>query len=160
MEDVIDKLRAEMDDLAETQEFRDVIYVGVESKFDDPGLVTMDEYPYIYVAPVSDNPISETMGRAGYDVRALHIHIGVVVNASDYFNPTVSELPASRELVRASALIRKRLRRLFKRGLDGLSGVRDTVIEQTNYVPDLREDVFVRVAVTSIVVERQYQHED
>lgn len=157
MEQVIDKLIAEMDDLAATEEFKAVFEVGSDTKFDDPGLVVIHEYPYIYVAPINDTPVSET---TGYDVRALSIQIGIVVNASDYFNPAVSELPASRELVQASSLIRKRLRRLFKRRLDGLSGVRDTVIEQTNYVPDLREDVFVRVAVTSIVVERQYQHED
>lgn len=160
MEQVVDNLLGQMDALVETDEFRDVMFVSVDAKFDDPGLVTIDEYPYVYVAPISDEPVSETMGLAGYDIRRLTIQIGVVVNAADFFDPTVSELPATRELVQASNLIRKRLRRLGKRTLDDLSGVRSLVVQQTNYVPDLREDVFVRVAVTTVIVERQYQHED
>ena len=160
MEQVVDALIADMDELSDTAEFHDVMDVGTECKFDDPGLVTIHEYPYIYVAPINEMPVGETAGLAGYDIRQLTIQIGVVVNASDYFDASVSELPASRELVAAANLIRKRLRRLGKRTLDDLSGVRNMDIEQINYVPDLREDVFVRVAVTTITVERQYQHEE
>lgn len=160
MEQVVDALIAEMEELSATEEFREVMFVGTETKFDDPGLVTVQEYPYIYVAPISDSPVLETAGLAGYDVRELTIQIGVVVNASDFFDPAVNELPASRELVQASNLIRKRLRRLGKRTLNDLSGVRNLEVQQTDYVPDLREDVFVRVAVTTIVVQRQYQHEE
>lgn len=160
MEQVIDKLIMEMDALVIEDDFLDIMTVAADTKFDDPGLVVMDEYPYLYVAPVDDRPKSETMGLRGYDVRVLTLQIGVVVNAADFFEATVSELPATRELVQASALIRKRLRRLGKRNLDDLSGVRSLVVEQTNYVPDLRNNVFVRVAVTTITVERQYQHEE
>src|SRR5688572_14053219 len=114
MEQVVDRLIAEMDELIREEEFMQAMTPGTDTKFDDPGLVTIDEYPYLYVAPMLDEPLSET---TGYDVRLLTIQIGVVVNASDYFDPTVNELPASRELVRASSLIRKRLRRTSKRGL-------------------------------------------
>jgi hypothetical protein len=157
MEQVVDKLIAEMNAIVLTEEFLEYMDVTTEAKWDDPGLVTMDEYPYIYVAPVNETPISETLG---YENVGLNIQIGVVVNAADYFDETVSELPASRELVGAASLIRKRLRRLSKRQLDGLSGVRDLDIEQTNYVPDLRENVFVRVALITLTVERQYQKEE
>lgn len=160
MEAVVDALLAEMDDLAETDDFRDIMFVPVDAKFDDPGLVIVDEYPYIYVAPISDEPSIETMGLRGYDVRKLTLQIGIVVNAADFYDPTVSELPATRELVQASNLIRSRLRRLSKRTLNDLQGVRSMVVQQTNYVPDLRDDVFVRVAVTTVIVERQYQHEE
>lgn len=158
MEQVIDALIAEMDDLSGDDAFVQVMDVGTETKFDDPGMVITSEYPYIYVAPVSDTPVLETSGLSGYDVRELTIQIGVVVNAADYFDPSVNELPASRELVAAAGLVRKRLRQISKRTL-GVSGVRRLDVQQIDYVPDLREDVFVRVAVTTITVERQYQHE-
>lgn len=157
MEQVIDKLRAEMDALVQTSDFFDIMNVTTETKFDDPGLVMVDEYPYIYVSPINETPRSET---TTYDVIDLTIQIGVVVNAGDYFDPSVNELPASRELTAASKLIRKYLRRDSKRNLDGMSGVRDLRVQQIDYVPDLREDVFVRIAVLTIAVERQYQHED
>lgn len=160
MEAVVDALLDEMNALAQTDDFRQVMYITVDAKFDDPGLVVIDEYPYIYVAPISDEPVGETAGRTGYDIRRLTLQVGVVINAADFFDPTVSELPATRELVQASNLIRRRLRRLSKRNLDDLEGVRSMVVQQTNYVPDLRENVFVRVAVTTITVEKQYQHEE
>ena len=160
MEQVIDKLISEMELLILEPDFSEVISVNTDVKFDDPGLVTVDEYPYIYVAPVSEEPMLETLGISGYDVLSLTVQIGIVINAADYFDPAVSELPGSRVMVQATSLLRKRLRRLSKRGLDGLTGVRDVVIRNTNYVPDLRDSVFVRVAVTTITVERQYQHEE
>lgn len=158
MEQVIDWLIQELDDLRQESEFFEAIEVYTEPKFDDPGLVTVNEYPYMYVAPVLEEPFSETMGLAGYDVRRLTIQIGVVVNAADYFDPLVNEMPGSRQLVKASGLIRKRLRRLSKRGLDGTA--RNLVVANTNYVPDLRDNVFVRLAVTTLTVEKQYQHEE
>ncbi len=160
MEDVIDKLIVECDEMIQSDEFIDFMYITTETKLDDPGIVLIHEYPYIYVAPVMEEPISETMGRAGYDVRNLTIQIGIVINASDYFNPTVSELAGTRELMKAVNLLRKRLRRLSKRNLDDLLGVRNLVVQNTNYVPDLRDTVFVRVAVTTVTVERSYTHEE
>lgn len=160
MEEVANKLISEMDDLAASSEMQAIFPIVADTKFDDPGVVVISDYPYIFVAPTLDEPAGETVGLAGYDIRSLTLQIGVVVNAADYFDPAVSELPATRELVQASALIRKRLRRLSKQNLDDLTGVRSVVVGQTNYVPDLRDNVFVRVAVTTVLVERQYQHEE
>src|SRR5688572_21707228 len=131
-----------------------------EVKFDDPGVVLVDEYPYAFVAPVLDEPKIETMGKAGYDTRNLYINIVVVVNSADFFDPLVSEASGTRELIRASGKLRKWLRRLGKRNLDGLSGVRNLVVQSTNYVPDMRGEAFVRSAVTTLMVERQYQHQE
>jgi len=160
MEQVIDGIIAQMETLVATDEFQNILPVEVDVKWDDPGLVLVDEYPYIYVAPVSDTPKLETSGLRGYDVRLLDIQIGVVINAADYFDPTVSESPGSRELVQAANLIRKRLRKQSVRSLDGITGVRNIVVQSTNYVPDLRNDTFVKLAVISIIVERQYPHEE
>jgi len=158
MEEVIDKLVEEVTALAQ-DELADFLPL-TDVKWDDPGLVLIDEYPYAFVAPVVDEPKLETVGRAGYDVRSLVISIVFVINQSDYFDPLVSEVSGSRELVRASGLLRAHLRRLGKRQLDGLSGVRNLTVQSTNFVPDVRGDAFVRSAVTTLVVERQYQHQD
>lgn len=160
MEAVIDKIITELGILVSEDDFIKSMYISSDIKLDDPGLVTVDEYPYIYVAPVNETPISSTIGLAGYDVEELTIQIGVVINVADYFDPSVVELPGTRELIQVTRHIRRRFKRLGKRQLDGLAGVRDLEIQQTNYVPDLRENVFVRVALTTIAVEKQYQHEE
>lgn len=160
MDEIIDAIIAELDSLRVTEEFSFTIDVTSPVKWDDPMLVTVDEYPYIYVAPVSDEPMAETAGRAGYDIRRHTIQVGIVINAADYFDPLVSEVPGARPLVVAADLIRARLRRLTKRRLDGLSGVRNVVVQGTAYGPDLRNNTFVKMALTTITVERQYQHED
>jgi hypothetical protein len=160
MDAVIDKLISELDALRVTPEFSAIMVINAATKYDDPALVVVNEYPYMFVAPQADQPVSETMGRAGYSVRALSIQVGLVINVADYFDPSVSESPGSRQMVRAVALIQKRLRRMSKRNLDGLSGVRNVVIGATQYVPDVRNDSFVRLAVITLVVEKQYQHEE
>jgi hypothetical protein len=160
VDSVIDRLRAEMDDLIQSPEFAEVIEVTVPTKYDDPALVVVNEYPYLFVAPQVDQPVSETAGRAGYSVRALNVNIGLVINVADYFDPTVSENPGSKPLVQAVGLIQKRLLRLSKRRLDSMPGVRNVVIGATQYVPDVRNGTFVRMAVITLVVEKQYQHEE
>jgi len=160
MEQVMDKIISEIEELKATDEFVQVMDIQTDVKFEDPGLVVVAEYPYIFVSPLSESPVSDTLGRAGYDVRRLEIAIGIVINAADYFDYTVSEAAGVRQLVQSSTLLRERLRRLSKRNLDGLAGVRNVVVLSTSYVPDLRDQTFVRVAVTNISVERQYQHEE
>jgi len=160
MEQVLDRIIQEMDELRQTEEFLECLTVDTNVKFDDPLIVSIDEYPYIYVSPVSEDPVSETAGKAGYDIRRLSIQIGIVINVSDYFDPMNNEVPGTRQLVQAMSLIRARLRRLSKRKLDGLSGVRNVVVQATGYMPDMRNSVFVKMAVTNIIVERQYPHEE
>jgi hypothetical protein len=70
----------------------------------------------------------------------------------------VGDLAGSRELVEASGKLRTWLRRLGKRRLDGLA--RSLVVQSTNFVPDVRGDAFVRSAVTTLVVKKQYQHSE
>lgn len=161
MEEVIDKLIEEIELMNDTPESEGGLQGILELKnvvWDDPGVVLVDEYPYAFVAPVVDEPKMETAGRAGYDVRSNLISIVFVINQSDYFDPTVSEVAGSRELVRASKKLRKWLRRLGKRRLDGLA--RGLVVQSTNFVPDVRGDAFVRSAVTTLIVETQDQHEE
>jgi hypothetical protein len=154
---VTDRIIAELKALIITDEFHDIMDVQ-SVYFGDPALVSIDEYPYIYVDPVVDTPVSSTAGKAGWDVRDLTIAVGLVVNASDHFDPSVDEVPGVRAQVRAMALIRKLFARLSKTTLD--NSVRRVQINSTNYVPDMRNNVFVRVALTTLVVQKQYDHEE
>lgn len=160
MEEIIDRIIDELTVFAQTDGstgLADFLPV-TDVKFDDPGLVLVQEYPYIYVGPVTDEPQSETAGKAGYDVRRYYINACIVINQSDYFDASVSELSGSRELVRAGTRLRRWLRRLDKRTLDGLA--RNLIVQSTNYVPDMRDGTFVRMAVTTLIVEVQDQNEE
>lgn len=161
MEEVIDKLIEEIELMNETPESEGGLQgiLGLRNVvWDDPGLVLTDEYPYAFVSPIGDEPQMETMGRAGADMRRNFISVVFVIDQSDYFDPTVSEVAGSRELVKASRKLRKWLRRLGKRRLDGLA--RGLIVQSTNYVPDVRGDAFVRSAVTTLIVDTQDQHEE
>lgn len=157
MEQAIDTIIGELAELVATPAFLEIMEVsGVH--FDDPGIVHVDQYPYLYVAPQTDALSSSTAGRAGYEVRDLIIEVGLVINASDFFDPSVDEVPGSRAQVRAMALIRKLFARLSKSSLGGTA--RSVKVNSTNYVPDMRNQVFVRVALTTLVVQKQYAHEE
>ena len=158
MEDTLDRIISELEALVATDEFKDIMEIQ-SIYWGDPGLVSVDEYPYLYVEPNVDNPISSTAGRAGYDVRDLTVSVGLVINASDFFDPAVDEVSGSRAQVRAMALIRKLFARLSKSSL-GSPTTRSVKVNATNYVPDMRNAVFVRVALTTLVVQKQYAHEE
>jgi hypothetical protein len=160
MEQVIDKIISELEELRQTDEFFQAMPMETETKLDDPGIVYIQEYPYMFVAPVTDTPVGETMGVGGYDVNHLTIQVGVVINISDYFNPMVPEVSGTRELIKVATLIKKRLRRFRNRRMDDVEGVRDLVVQTTNYVPDVRGETFIKAALLTVVVERQYQHEE
>jgi hypothetical protein len=161
MDAVVDRLVQEVNTMIDDGDFAAVgVIVNTSCWWDDPMIVTTDEYPYFYVAPVSDTPKSETVGRTGYDVLLLTIQIGLVIIPADYFDPTESESPGTKAMVKAVGLIKRRLRRLSKKNLDNLPGVRNVVVGATNYVPDVRNESFVKLAVITLVVEKQYQHEE
>ena len=157
MERTVDTIINELQDLIDTTAFMDIMEVQ-NIYWGDPLVVSVNEYPYIYVEPEVDNPTSSTAGRAGYDVRDLTISVGVVVNSADYFDPETDETPGLRPLVKVMALIRALFTRLSKTSLDGT--VRSVKINSTNYVPDVRNETFVRMALTTLVVQKQYAHEE
>src|SRR5688572_1667951 len=120
MEDVIDAIISEIQQMNEldTEDggIADFLHLN-DVKFDDPGLVLVDEYPYAFVAPVTDDTERETMGLAGTDRRRLYINVVFVINSADFFDALVSEASGSRELIRASSQLRGWLRRFSKRNL-------------------------------------------
>jgi hypothetical protein len=160
MEETIDRIIAILDELREEDDFYKALQINAYTKFDDPGIVVVDEYPYMFVAPIAERPRGETMGRAGYDIYQLGIQIGVVINQADYWDSMVPEVSGTRELIQASALIRRRLRRFRNRQLEGVEGARNLSIQTVNYVPDVRDGTFVKAALMDIIVERQYPNEE
>lgn len=158
MDATLDTILAELDLLKQQSDFIAVLPMTTPSKYGDPGVVTADEYPYFFAEPLDDNPISETVGRAGYDVRAFTINVGLVINQSDYFNPLVSELPGERQLVRAMGILSKRFRRLSKSNLNNT--VRKLTVASIAYTSDLRNNAYVRAAIVTLVVQKQFQHEE
>jgi len=160
MEDIIDAIIAEIQALVDGDTFFQTTLPIQMIHFDDPLLVTIDQYPYIYVAPMQDSPKNETMGRAGYDRETHLVTVGICVQANDYFDGSVEEKPASRYVVRAAHKIKRHLRRLQKRGLPTTTGVNNLVVGGTNYVPEQRSDSFLKLAIISLAVDRQYQNED
>lgn len=163
MEQVIDAIRAELEIFKITPSseggIADIVEVLSDVHFDDPIWVMVDDYPFLYVAPAPSEPLMETMGLAGYDVRTLNIEVGLVVIATDYFDPSVSEVPASRQLVQVGDRMWKWMRKFSKRKLN-MSSVRKVAVSSVDYPPQIRNEMPVRMAVMQLQVDQQYQHEE
>jgi hypothetical protein len=80
VEATIDSIIERLDILKETPEFQEIIQVGTNTWFDDPGMVHIDDFPYFFVQPMNETPSSETMGLAGWDVRNLEINVVLMVH--------------------------------------------------------------------------------
>jgi hypothetical protein len=157
MKESIDAIISIVDTLRRTDAFQDVMEMETEVKFGDPGFVLATEYPYVYVQPIVEQDKKETMGRVGYEVRDLAIEVGVVIDQSEYFDAEVSDVSGMRELLTVSSLIRGELRALSNRGLGGIA--RNVKVPSIQYEPQVRGDAFTAVAKLSLIVERQYQHQ-
>jgi hypothetical protein len=153
MDAIVDILEA----MRSSPYFQEIMEMDTEVKFGDPGLVIATEYPYIYVQPIAEASQKETMGRTGYDIRDLAIEVGVVIDQSEYFDASTTEISGLRELLLASSRIRAELRTLTNRNLGGIA--RDVKVPSIQYEPQVRGDAFTAVAKLSLVVSRLYQHQ-
>lgn len=157
MIDVMDELVEITDALISSSYFQTVMEMETTTKFGDPGVVLATEYPYIYIQPMAESSKKETIGRAGYEVRELFIEVGVVIDQSEYFDPSTTEVSGLRELLKASSLLREEYRRFSNRGLSGLA--RGTKVPSIVYEPQVRGDAFTAVAKLSLIVEVKYNHQ-
>lgn len=165
MEQIIDALVAEIDNFraadSSTGGIYDLIDVNGPTRWGDPGIVTVDEYPFFYVEPQRHEPSIETMSRAGYDVRTNYVQCCFVVNTADYFDPESDDVPATRQCVIVGEALWKWLRRFSKLRLNDPTNVRNVVVQSVDYVPQVRGDgIFTRLVVVSVAVEKLYRHED
>lgn len=121
--------------------------------FGDPGLIPSDLYPCFTVEAVRDVPQSETTGS---DVRNLEVSITILIDAREYFDATVDEAEGDRQLVRAAGNLQQWLRRTANRRLDGLAGVREVRVTQTDYTGQVRGSVIAKTASVGLLVNKQY----
>jgi hypothetical protein len=141
--------------------FDDAYGARTETKFGNPGMVHIQEYPFLFVDPVQDEPDIETIGLAGYDVRMHVLRIGFVIDISDYFDPTTTELAGLRTVTQVMDILNSQFRRFSKKTMSNLTNVRNLTISTTEYKPTLlSEDTFVMYGLITIGVQRQYNHEE
>ena len=167
MEEVVDATIEALEDIrqnyfvpSESAYFDDAFHAYTETKFGDPGLVHVQEYPFMFVDPVTDQPDIETVGLAGYDVRTHIVRIGFVVDVSDYFDPSVSELTGLRQVTKVMDILNRQFRRFARRTLGNLEGTRKVTVSTTEYKPTLQDETFVMIGLITLGVERQYNHEE
>lgn len=163
MESVVDKILEEIDLLSSTSSayggISDIVTVGSDAKWGDPGWVVFDEYPFFIVTPVGEQQQNETVGRAGYDVRDLTIQVSFLIDATDYFDVGVTETEGDRIIVKVGQAVRKWFMQMAKRNLNGMAGIRRVTVPSIDYVPEERGEVFAKSALITLIVQKQYQHE-
>lgn len=173
MEQIINALVAEINEFITTNSsgggIADVITVNGPTRWGDPGIVTIDEYPFFYVEPQRHEPSSSTMSTAGWKVRTAYVQCCFVVNSADYFDPASSDVPATRECVKVGEALWLWLQKFSNihlgtnTGTQNVPKVRNVTIQSVDYVPQVRgtgaDGVFTRLAVVTVAVEKQWPNE-
>jgi hypothetical protein len=158
MEQVVDKIIAELNSIAETPVADGGIaeILKIESVYyGDPGIIPVWLYPAILEQPIRDAPLSET---TGYEIRNLEILISLIINSTEFFEKDVEEAKGDRKLTQAADAIRKWLRRVANRRLDGEAGnVREVAVDATNYMVEVRGSVIAKSAQITLTVNKQYE---
>lgn len=164
MEEIVDTLITFCEEVRQEPGFSSAYFMQTPTKFGDPGIVEIHEYPYFYVSPISDVPVSGTIGRIGWDTRQLTVQIGLCLDVSDYFDPEKEELPGIRTCVQIMTILRKKLRQFSNITLRDLEGVQDVVVQNIDYRQSMRgydgNDAYVMMGVLTATVVRRYPHED
>lgn len=160
MEVVLDKIVSELESMRTTNAagggISDVLAVSSIKLF-DPGIVGYFEYPFIIVEPVREEPVMETVGLAGRDIRDLEIRVSLLIDASEYYDASVSEAPGDRKLVQVASAVRRWFSRKSNRTLDNT--VRRVSVTAIDYLPQERGEVFSKSAIITLIVQKAYQHE-
>ena len=161
MSDVLDKLESELREFIEADSsdggIADLIGIASVQK-GDPGFLTSSEYPYVMVSAGTISPKSETMGRAGWDALNHDYQIAIMIDATEFVDPTQSGNDAEGPLEDAGIAMWLWFRRLGNRKLDDLPGIRDVKVGSLDFLPDERGEVYARRALLMLTVEKQHQH--
>lgn len=157
MSDLLDKIESELNEFAAS--IAGIIDVHSVQK-GDPGWVLADEYPYLMVESGPITPKSETMGRSGWDTLLHTYTVSIMVDATDYFDPTTSGNDAEGPLEDAGIRMLLWFRRFSNRLLDGeVEGVRNVTVGSVDFPADARGEVYAKSAILVLTVERQHQHQ-
>ncbi len=142
--------------LQATTDFVNIVQMNASVKYGDPGIVVTDEYPYMFVHPMSMERKTSTMGVTGSDNRLINLRVGICLLAADYFDETVNELPGYRTLVKAATAVQDELLRLSNRTLN--QTVTNLIVPVLELVPEQRGADFTTMAYLTVVVEKKYNH--
>lgn len=155
MEQVLDKLVADIQDLADKPfsigGFSDEMPLESDVYWgESPTFTGIESYPLIEVAPVLSEPAGGTTQKVN---RELTIRVTLLYDARAFFDETeTAEATASREVVRTMDSIEKYLEQTASTTLDGLA--RKAEVGATDYAPALpRGIVNVRSASATINVQ-------
>jgi hypothetical protein len=118
----------------------------------DPGVIPVNSYPAFLVQPVRDLPDIET---TGYEVRDLEVLVTLVVDSRAFWDATVLEATADRQMVQVMEKVRNWFRRDSTRSLNGLTGVREVVASATDYMVQVRGSVIAKSAQVTLTVNKQ-----
>jgi hypothetical protein len=124
----------------------------------DPGWLTHNEYPFLMVQAGRIGPKLETLGRAGWDVLLHEFHVTIMIDNTEFFDPTKVGLEGDQILEDAGTNLFLWMRRLKTRKMDDLPGVRDLVVSAVDFFPQERGEVWAKSALLTLTVERQHQH--
>lgn len=139
--------------------FNDEISLAGDVWFDDPRILPEEQYPFMFVAPVTSRKVNEN---TSYIERELTIAIGVVVDPRAYYNvDEVVEVSASRELIRTAENIARHFERTTLRKPNGLSeNTTGLEVGSTDFGQQLRGDYYARSAQVQLTVRKKYPRQD
>jgi hypothetical protein len=156
MEEVLDAIIEQIDLLADTPRedggFRDEIPLVDDVWFGDPKILPSQNYPFIYVEPVTSEKTSETTQSI---TRRLTIRVGIVTDPTEYWSEEeVVETSGSREMVRAIESIEQRFEKKTIRNVGDLApGVTAVDVGTTTYNTQVRGDYLATQAEIIILVD-------
>jgi hypothetical protein len=159
MEAVIDKLSSELSSFMGVAAAYGGCYdtLPIQAVFwGDPGIIPAFDYPCFVIEPVRDSPLSENMGS---ERRELEVTVQLLQDARDDFNASANEANGDRKRVQTMGNLRKWLRRLANRQLDGQEGVLDVKVTNTDYTGQVRGSVIAKSASITLLVQKQYSRE-
>lgn len=159
MDIVLDAVIAQLNDIKDLPYaeggFLDEIDLVDDVWFDDPRILPENQYPFMFVTPVSTEKSSET---TTFIDRTLTIRVGLLVDPRDYYDETeVVETSASREMIRTMDAIRRHFERRSLRRPGALSvNVIGIEAGRTEYLQQLRGGLYARSATLTLLVTKRY----
>ena len=162
MEEVLDAVIAQLNIIKDLDYdsggFKDEIDIE-DVWFDDPRILPSESYPFIYVAPGTSRKTSENTGSIE---RTLTIQIGLLVDPREFYDESeVTEISASREMLRTVDSIERHFERKSLRMPSGLSeNTKGVEVGETVYTQQLRGDLYGRSALITLSVKKQYPRLD
>jgi len=159
MEDVIDKIAAEVTLFTETPSDNggcsDLVSIAA-IYWGDPGILPVNAYPAFIVQPVQQLEDIET---TGYEVLDFEVLVTFLIDSRDYFEASVLDASGDRMMTQVMGRLRKWFRKDSNRSLDGMAGIREVKTTTTDYLVQVRGSVVAKSAQITLTVNQQFQRQ-